>query len=267
VLIPGLVAARGKDLFDPSPPTPLPEARRAVPLVGCESARPTTWSAAAVKQPTSPRGLEGCALRAWSGGERDGDEETVAVADQMDLRAQSATGTPQRRVRRLLQLRRLWPAPLRRAARVFFRPRRRPAGPDQGAIETPEVLVDRAVVVPGVPQRVDDPDPGAIRPPPVEGFEDRLPGAVAFREVTPRGAGRENPQEAVDDRTGVAKGVAGPPLRSTVRNEGHDPSPLWLGEFRAAQGRTRGGNGPLGRLTLPIIIGIRTIAGQSLVYT
>ena len=120
VLVPELVGSRGNDLFDPSPPTPLPDARIALPLVGCESARPTTLAAAAVKQPTSHRGLESFALMPLSGGQMDGDYETVAVADQMDLGAKSATGTAQRTVRRLLHLRRLWPVQLRVAARVFF---------------------------------------------------------------------------------------------------------------------------------------------------
>ena len=91
VLVARLVGPCGDDLFDPSPPTPLPDARIAIPLVGCESARPTTSAAPAVKQPSSHRGLEGFALVPLSGGEMDGDDETVAVADQMDLRAESAT--------------------------------------------------------------------------------------------------------------------------------------------------------------------------------
>ena len=79
----------------------------------------------------------------------DCDDETVAVTDQMDLRAKPAPGTSQRMVRRLLHLRRLWPAQLLGAARVFFRPRRRLAGPDDGAIDTPEVVIDLPLVVQG----------------------------------------------------------------------------------------------------------------------
>ena len=141
------------------------------------------------------------------GGEMDGDDETVAVADQMDLRAKPASGTSQRMVRRLLHLRRLWPAQLLRAARRFFRPRRRPAGPNDGAIDTPEVVVDLPLVVEFVQQRGDDADPGAVLTPAVEDAEDRLPGAVAFREVTPRGTGMEDPEDAIDDRTKIVKGM------------------------------------------------------------
>src|SRR5882724_6399474 len=62
----------------------------------------------------------------------------------------------------------------------FFRPRRRTAGPNNGAIDTPEVVIDLPLVVQLVQQRGDDPDPGAVRPPPVEAPEDGFPGAVAF---------------------------------------------------------------------------------------
>src|SRR5262245_9077430 len=62
----------------------------------------------------------------------------------------------------------------------FFRPRCRPAGPDDGAVDAPKVVVDLAFVVEFVQQRGNDPDPGAVGPPPIEALEDRLPGAVAF---------------------------------------------------------------------------------------
>ena len=93
MLVPWLVGSRGNDGSDPSPPTPLPDSRIAVPLVGSDSPWPTTLAAAAVKQPTSHRGLERFAFMPLSGGEMDGDYETVAVTDQMDLRAKPAPGT------------------------------------------------------------------------------------------------------------------------------------------------------------------------------
>src|SRR5262249_56606929 len=98
-----------------------------------------------------------------SRGEMDGDDETAAVTDQVDLRAEPSPGTPQRMVRGLLHLRRLGPAQSRLAARIFFRPGCRPAGPDDGGIDTPEVVVDLASVVQFVQQRGDDPDPVAVR--------------------------------------------------------------------------------------------------------
>jgi hypothetical protein len=127
-------------------------------------------------------------------------------------------------------------------------------------------MVDLPLVIQLVEQRVDDPDPSAVRPPAVEGFEDRLPGAVAFREIAPRGAGMEDPEDAVDDRTGIAKGMPRLPLMSPVGKEGRDPFPLRLGKFIAARGRTRWENDLLWRTTLPIIICIRTSTEQTLVY-
>src|SRR3954471_16619699 len=138
----------------------------------------------------------------------------------------------------------------------------RPTGTDDGAVDTPEVVVDLPLVVRLVQQRGDDPDPGAVLPPSVEGLEDRLPGAVAFREVTPRGAGMKDPEDSVDDGTGIGERMPCRAVMSPVRQEGRDPSPLWLGEFIAAHGRTRWGNGPAWRSGLPIIIFLRTMASQ-----
>src|SRR5947209_1943873 len=143
----------------------------------------------------------------------------------------------------------------------------RPTGTDNSAVDTPEVVVDPLLVIPFVQQRGDDPDPGAVLPPPVEALEDRLPGAVAFREVAPRGAGMEDPEDAVDDRTRLIKRVARRAVMSPVRQEGRDPVPLLIGEFIAAHGRTRWGNGPIGRPGLPIIIFLRTMAEQRSVYS
>jgi hypothetical protein len=122
VLVAWLVGAGGNDRSDPPHPTPLPDARIALPLVASKSPWPATLTAAAVNQPTGHRGLEGFALMPLSGGEMDGEYETVAVTDQMDLRAKVAPGTSRRMVRRLHQLRRFWPAQPQRPGRVFFSP-------------------------------------------------------------------------------------------------------------------------------------------------
>ena len=120
-------------------------------------------------------------------------------------------------------------------------------------------MVDLLLVVQFVDQRGDDPDPSTILSPSVEALEDRLPGAVAFREVTPGGTGMEDPEDAVDDRARIVERVACLAVMRTVGHEGRDPCPLLLGEFIAAHGRTRWGNGPLKSLGLPIIISSWTI--------
>ena len=148
----------------------------------------------------------------------------------------------------------------------FFRPRRRTTGSNDRAIDTPKVVVDLTPVVEFVQERGGDADPGAVLTPPIEGREDRLPGAVTLGEITPGGAGMEDPEDAINDRPGIVEGVACAAAMSPVRQEGRDPSPLLLGEFIAAHGRTRWGNGPVWTSALPIIILLRTIAKQRLVY-
>ena len=122
VLLPLLVRSCRDGRYDPSPPTPAPDARITVPLVGRESPRPTALAPAAVHQPTRHRGLERSALMPLTGCDMDRDDETVAIADQMDLRAEPAPGAPQRMVRRLLHLRRLRAAQPLWTAGVFFSP-------------------------------------------------------------------------------------------------------------------------------------------------
>ena len=148
----------------------------------------------------------------------------------------------------------------------FFRPRRRTTGPNDRTIDTPKVVVDLAAVVEFVQERGGDADPGAVLTPPVEGREDRLPGAVAIGEITPGGAGMQDPEDAINDRPGIVEGVACAAAMSPVRQEGRDPFPLLLGKLIAAHGRTRWGNGPVWRSAFPIIILLRAIAKQGLVY-
>jgi hypothetical protein len=54
----------------------------------------------------------------------DGNDEAVAFTNQVDLRAEATTRTPERMVRWLLELRLLTPTQSSRAVRLFFSPRR-----------------------------------------------------------------------------------------------------------------------------------------------
>src|SRR4051795_12618175 len=148
----------------------------------------------------------------------------------------------------------------------FFRPGGRPAGSDDGTVDAPEVVVDLASVIQFVQQRGDDASPGAVLSPPVEGLEGRLPGSIAFREIPPWGAGMEDPEDSIEDWSSVAKRTAGLAVMSTVRQERGDSCPLLVGEIIAAHGRTRGEYSSFRRLCLSIIICLRTIVKQSMVY-
>src|ERR1044072_7055588 len=58
---------------------------------------------------------------------------------------------------------------------LFPRPGGSPAGPDDRAVDAPEVVVEQALVVQFVEQRGDDADPGALATPGIEAAEHGLP--------------------------------------------------------------------------------------------
>src|SRR4051812_32169739 len=74
-----------------------------------------------------------------------------------------------------------------------------PAGADDGPVDTPQVVSDLALVVQFVQQRGRDAGPSAIPTPRVESSEHGLPRPVALRQITPRRAGVQDPQDAIDD--------------------------------------------------------------------
>ena len=103
-----------------------------------------------------------------SGGKMDCDDETEALTDQMYLRDKLALEKSQRMVKRLLHLRRISLAQFQRLNRVFFSPSRRLGGPDDGAIERPELVIDITLVVQFIQHQGDDTSPSAVRPPPLD---------------------------------------------------------------------------------------------------
>lgn len=133
----------------------------------------------------------------------------------------------------------------------FFRTGGRPAGPDDRAVDAPQVGVDPAVVVQFIQQRGDDAGPGAVAAPAVEAVVGRLPGAVALGEIAPGGAGMEDPEDAVEDRAMVTERMPQLAMIGAVRQEGLDPSPLLVGEFLATHGGPPFGSTLFLRLTTP----------------
>jgi hypothetical protein len=98
-------------------------------------------------------------------------------------------------------------------------------------------MVDQARVVQFVQQRGDDADPGAVAAPAVEAGEDGLPRSVTRGEVTPRGAGVQDPEDPADERTVVAGRAAYAAGMDPLREQRRDTSPLRVREFVAAHGR------------------------------
>src|SRR6516162_7259526 len=83
----------------------------------------------------------------------------------------------------------LRPPSVREPLAFFFRPGGRSAGPDDGTIDTPQVVINEALVVQLVQQRGDNANPGAVLAPGVEAVPNGLPRPVTFGEVPPGGAG------------------------------------------------------------------------------
>lgn len=69
--------------------------------------------------------------------------------------------------------------------------------------------------------------PDARLAPAVEAASDRPPGAVALRQVTPGGAGAEEPQDAVEDAAMVDRSTSG--MRFLGWKQRLKPLPLLLG--------------------------------------
>src|SRR3954451_23779771 len=101
-LVPGLVLARRDHCLDPPSPAPPPDPWVAVALVAGPPARPTPAASAAVEQPPGHRWLERLGLVPLPRRDVNGDDHAAAVADEMGLGPEAASGAARRMVRRLL---------------------------------------------------------------------------------------------------------------------------------------------------------------------
>src|SRR5208337_3007507 len=101
VLVSRLVLAGRDYRLDSTSATPTMDARVALTLVPRQAARPT----AAVEQSPGHGRLQRLTLVRLAGGDVEGYDETVFVANQVDLGAKTTSRTPQRMVKRLLDLR------------------------------------------------------------------------------------------------------------------------------------------------------------------
>ena len=104
-------------------------------------------------------------------------------------------------------------------------------GPNRRSIDAPEFPVDVSLVVQFDLQRLDDGGEDAAFAPDAEMVVHRLPGAEAFRQIAPGGAGGKNPKDAVELRSSIA-GRASRPSRAE-RQMRFDQRPLLVRELVA----------------------------------
>src|SRR5262249_13495644 len=127
----------------------------------------------------------------------------------------------------------------------FLRSTGSPAGADDGGIDEPQFAAQSAVPLQVDQQMREDPGPRAVTGPAPEATVDRLPGAVALRDVAPGRPRVEAPQDAVEDAPMVLPRSTAPILMGRVREEPLDALPLHLRKFiTSSHGRPPGANIP-----------------------
>jgi hypothetical protein len=127
----------------------------------------------------------------------------------------------------------LGPSRRGRSEGFFFRPSGRSRGTDDGRIDQPQVTVDQSRFVQAEQQDIEDGGPGAILTPEVEAVVNGLPGAIAFGQIAPGGAGMQMPENAVDHPAMVSPRVSGVVIVVGIGKERSNARPLRVGEFVA----------------------------------
>jgi len=96
------------------------------------------------------------------------------------------------------------------------------------AVDAPEVPVDPALAVQTYLEGLKHPIPCSVAAPSVEPLVDRLPGAIALRQVAPRGARAQEPEYGVEHCSQVA---SGPPTRRGRWEQIFQRCPLLIRQF------------------------------------
>jgi hypothetical protein len=148
-------------------------------------------------------------------GDAGGEGNSLAVNDQVEPRAPSASQAAQRVVFGLV-----FP--------LFFRgSRRRARRAHARAVDAPEVPVDPAPAVEAHAQCLHDPAEGAGAAPAVEGVVEALPRPEPLGRAAPWRACSEDPEHASERRAVVVPSAAARP----ARKQGADRGPLLVAEF------------------------------------
>jgi len=128
VLVAWLIVPRGDHRVDVPPLQPVAHPGIAVPLVPRPLLRPAFLALLRRPLGTVHDLREALGLVALTGGHPHGQDDALAVTDQVRFGAKAAPRTSQRMIRWLLQLRCLGSAQLRRRLGIFFSPRRQRYG-------------------------------------------------------------------------------------------------------------------------------------------
>lgn len=95
------------------------------------------------------------------------------------------------------------------AGHFFVSPGRGACGADAGTVNAPQLPVDVSIVIELHLQRFEDVGKDAALAPLAEVVVHRLPGTISIRQITPGGAGAENPEDAVEHEAWITRRPAG----------------------------------------------------------
>jgi hypothetical protein len=137
----------------------------------------------------------------------------------------------------------------------FFRPTCGAGSADDRGIHAPEVTTELAVLVEVVEQAGEDPHPGTVDPPASEAVINRLPRAVAWRDVAPGGTGVQAPEDTVEEPSMGLPRVSPSALVAQVREQVLETFPLAILKFIAPwHGGPPFGNLPAGQLEFAAVM-------------
>jgi hypothetical protein len=105
-------------------------------------------------------------------------------------------------------------------------------GPNDGAVDVVQIPVEFTAALGLCQQGSKDPLPDALPIPTPETAVDRLPGAVALRQVLPGSTGPRQPEDGIDDQAVIQGWPTG--ARPLGRQQRLDQLLLRIGEFTTA---------------------------------
>jgi len=163
---------------------PTPDAPTTVAFVGDHTLRSTagaTWPVP-LDVAVPEQGFEHDLIMALTSRQQQRQGTAMAVRAQVDLSTEAAAASAQR----LARLTSLGTCSMLVSAHTR-------------AVEEVERPVQLAKAVSELPQGSQDALPDTSAPPAVEAAGDRVPGTEALRQIPPRSAGRQNPEDTIED--------------------------------------------------------------------